>query len=692
MDIKSLLELPQGWGIIEGQMDRWRRAHTPHVEWAKIGKMCVEFVEGNQWADDERQVLKEERRPCLQKNKIAPLARLLYGIFRQNRYDIKYLPGNDGMGIDDIADVLTGVCKQIDEINQSKWNDAQVFQDGIQCSRGYLDTRLDFDRNRMGEVIERVKDPFTIYIDPDANSYDPNDHVNGWGYFIENRWISPSDILKMFGKDAYEMINTQGNSFPVSQGYHAEVLDEVTPDRDFGLGQMYNDKTLDYLQYAPDDHINRNRKLIRVLDCQHRILKNVDYFVDLESGQEKIIPDDWPRERVQAVLRYLEAKQVPINIASGMRYRVRWTITAADRVLYDKWSPYDHMTLTPYFPYFRRGKTRGIVEDLLDPQREINRRASAMLHIIMSTANSGWIYEDGSLTEDMEATLEEEGARPGINIKYAQGSQAPQRIQPAAPPTSFKMLEDVATNDLKEIAGINDSALGQLDRVQSGKAIQARQKQSFIGAETYFDNFSRSRELKARIRLNLIQNFYTEPRIVRVRGGELGDDQEIRYNYVDAAGSIINNISVGTYDIAIDEVPISSTFQQSQFEEGMELLKEGVPIPPDILVDLSSMPAKQSIKERMRDERQWNEMMQRGEALGMRMQMGIPPDMPIPPAPIDNLGRTAPATPDAGMPPMGGQGLSTPDAPPPPQQMMLPLPPPMQQQPRMPLPQQRPVQ
>jgi hypothetical protein len=56
--------------------------------------------------------------------------------------------------------------------------------------------------------------------------------------------------------------------------------------------------------------------------------------------------------------------------------RIRHTVTAADVVLYDDWSPYETMTVVPYFAYFRRGKTMGMVEDLLDPQREVNKRRS----------------------------------------------------------------------------------------------------------------------------------------------------------------------------------------------------------------------------------------------------------------------------------------------------------------------------
>lgn len=239
------------------------------------------------------------------------------------------------------------------------------------------------------------------------------------------------------------------------------------------------------------------------------------------------------------------------------------------------------------------------------------------------------------MEEDMERALEEEGARPGINIKFREGYEAPRRIEPGGRSTALE--GEVAKNesDLKEISGINDSALGNLDRVQSGRAIQARQRQSVVSAEMYFDNFSRSRELKARREIGIIQGYYTEPRIVRIRSGTGGQDEQIFINRKDAAGAIVNNVTLGKYDLAIDESPMSATFMQGQFQEALELLEKGIPIPPDVLVDLSSMPNKETIKQRISEQRMIDETTKRLQTLGLQASVGIPPNVPAPPVMTD---------------------------------------------------------
>lgn len=631
-NIEELLREASGWDSIEAQHDRFRRSYWPHQEWSRIATECVDFFEGRQWTEEEKRILREEGRPKITKNKVAPLMRLMFGFFRQNKYELKYLPGTDGSADEEAARTITAVAKAIAERNQSEWNDAQVFQDGILTGRGFWDIRMDFDNNMMGDVKERICDPFSILIDPEAEEYDPS----SWGYTMESRWLSPVEIFQLYGEQALDSVMSEGKAFPITGGgFVGNFMGEERPPTGFGLDDFWKRNSYDGESWtlSPFTHINRNRKIVRVLDCQWRKLKRVNFFVDLETGAEKVVPDSMDPAKIQRIMQYAQARNLPLDARTGLKKVVHWTTTAGDQVLWDKESPYDDFTTIPYFPYFRRGMTKSPIEDLLDPQREINKRASAFLHIIMTTANSGWIWEKGALDEDMERAIEEQGARPGLNLVHEKGSNAPQKIQPSATPMAMKQLEADANADIKDIAGINDSALGQLDRVQSGRAIQARQKQAVVGAETYFDNFSRSRELKGRRVLSLIQTFYTEQRIVRTRGDGT-PDQNIIINRRTAAGEIENNVMIGNYQVAIDESPISASFMQAQLQEAIELRQLGVPIPDDIMVKLTSMPMKEEVVRRLVEQYQLTMDQAKTAAMGAHMQLGLPPGMPVPPVAV----------------------------------------------------------
>lgn len=629
-DFEELFYIPQNYEVIEGQLQRYSLAMPGHNEWATGAKQCVDFLEGRQWSEEQKAILEDEGRPALTLNKMASLFRLLQGFFRQNKYDIKFLPGVDAVSTKEMSDILSAAGKQISEMNQGEWNDAEVFQDGMTGGRGFFDVRLDFQKNRLGDVKETVLDPFATIIDPEASTYNPE----GWNYWMYSEWVSPVDIYLLHKAPALRELYNAGSNIPVL-GNHYGQTELVTPPRNFGMDDFFltGYDSMVNMYSSPFDHVNRHRKLVRKLDCQHRMLARVNLLVDMSTGAEVVIPETWTPEKIRRILQWAQSRNLPMTILTETRKRIRWTVTAGDRILFDDWSPYDEFTCVPYFPYFRRGQTRGMLHDLIDPQREINKRRSAFLHIVMTTANSGWISQENSMEEDMDRALEEEGARPGIHIKYKAGYDAPQRIQPVMPPNALRTLEEAAIMDLKEISGVNDAALGNTSNEKSGRAIQARQKQAIIGAEPYFDNFSRTRELKGRRYLYYIQNFYTEPRLVRLQGDAIGqpNDINVMVNRQEATGEITNNLANGKYDVAIDEAPMSSTFLQAQFQEAVELRRDlGIPIPDDIMVDLSSMPSKQVIKARMEEQTLAAQENMKIQMLMQRGGVGIPPNMPIP--------------------------------------------------------------
>ncbi len=111
------------------------------------------------------------------------------------------------------------------------------------------------------------------------------------------------------------------------------------------------------------------------------------------------------------------------------------------------------------------------------------------------------------------------------------------------------------------------------------------------------DNNRRTQKIKGRKSLELLQDFYTEPRIFRILGDD-GGLQTVGINQPEpVSGHIRNNIGLGQYDVTVDETPISATYLQAVFEELLELRELGVPIPDDHLIDASSYGRKDEVKQ-----------------------------------------------------------------------------------------------
>ena len=154
---------------------------------------------------------------------------------------------------------------------------------------------------------------------------------------------------------------------------------------------------------------------------------------------------------------------------------MRRTVTADLIVLHDDWSPYDHFTLVPYFPFWRRGRPFGMVRNLISPQEQLNKISSQELHIVNTTANSGWIVESGSLSGMDADDLEEHGAETGLVLEFNSGFNPPAKIPPNQIPTGLDRISQKAAVNIKQISGISDSMLGTDSPEVSGVAIQAKQ-------------------------------------------------------------------------------------------------------------------------------------------------------------------------------------------------------------------------
>ena len=282
--------------------------------------------------------------------------------------------------------------------------------------------------------------------------------------------------------------------------------------------------------------------------------------------------------------------------------RVRWTVTADSVVLFDDYSPYDHFTLVPYFPYFRRGKPFGMVRNLLSPQEQLNKISSQELHIVNTTANSGWIVESGSLSGMTADDLEEHGAETGLVLEYNRGSTPPGKIPPNQIPTGLDRLGQKAARNIKEISGITDAMLGMDSPEVSGVAIQAKQNRGAVMIQVPLDNLRKTRQYLAEKVLGLIQRYYTEERIFMITDetDPMKPREEMVVNQMTPEGRIVNDLTLGEYDVVINDAPARDNFDEVQFAEAIELRKVGVPIPNDLIVEYSHLAKKAMVADRIR--------------------------------------------------------------------------------------------
>jgi len=551
---------------------------------------CERYFAGDQWDAADRAVLEKVRRPVLTVNKILSTIGNVLGEQINNRAEISFRPRSGAPA--QTADVLAKVFKQISDANQLDWKRSDMFADGVIGSRGYLDVRMAYGESATGEVAIELVNPKNVIVDPDAEEYDPDK----WSEVFTTKWVTADDIAVLYSKaDAELLRNRDASAFPY--GY-----DSIQMNRDrFGYSQ--------YPMYSGDQDNSNVLRNLRIIDRQYRMLDKQKHFLSPETGDMREIPKEFDRNKIAFFVEKYGFQVVPKLVR-----RIKWTVIADNVVLHDDWSPYQHFTIVPFFPHFRHGHTIGLVENLLGPQELLNKVTSQELHIVNTTANSGYKVKAGALTNMTAEELEEKGAQTGLVIELNE-IDALEKITPNAVPSGLDRISYKAEESIKTISGVSDSMQG-MDRADvAAKAIQAKQKAGSTNLVKPLDNLVRTDFILARNVLDLVQEFYTEERLMTIThdhatgesetftinqaNPQSREEHEAGENAESPYAEIINDLTLGKYDVVVSSVPRRETLEDSQFEQAVSLKELGIAIPDSVLVDASRLINKKDIIKQM---------------------------------------------------------------------------------------------
>lgn len=553
-----------------------------HQAFVEKARLCDRFFIGDQWTAEDRLALKLARRPALTINKIISTLATVMGEQIYQRSEINFRPR--GASADDVASVLTKVFKQISDNNQLDWKRSDMFADGIITSRGYLDARIRFTDTMQGEVDITLLNPKNVISDPDAEEMDPDT----WREVFVTKWVTADDIAVLYNQEDAEYLRNRGQE---STPYGFDSVQD-REDR-FGVLGAPN-----YGGGAGHDFSSVVRNL-RLIERQHRMLDRQKHFVEVSTGDMRPIPADFDRNKIAW---YVE--KFGFGVTTKLVSRIRWTAMVGNVCLHDDWSPYKHFTPVPYFPYFRRGTTVGLVENLIGSQELLNKVSSQELHVVNTTANSGWKVKTGALTNMTPEELEARGAETGLVIETnGDPDKDIVKIQPNTVPSGLDRISFKAEEHLKTISGVSDSQQGFDREDVAAKAIQQKRQAGATNMVKPLDNLVRSDFLLARNVLDLVQDFYTEERVLTItKDRTTGETEQFAVNQATPEGKIINDLTLGEYDVVISSVPQRETLEDSQFEQAIALKEAGVAVPDATLIQNSRLLNKGEIIKQMQGD------------------------------------------------------------------------------------------
>ncbi len=537
--------------MFEDSVEAFRDART-------LSERDRDFYLGIQWTEKEQQVLRDRGQPVVTSNRIRGKMNTIKGLEIQSRTQPKAWPRN--RGDEDAANAATDALRFV--ADRTKWNSTRTKlreEIGIegQC---YVELSVEFKGDEAQITNRRI--PWDRgFIDPHSTKPDGSDAR----YMGEAIWMD---------------LNVARRRFPRKKDILTDTMaTQIDRDND---GETYEDKPRDQVFF------DRKRQRIRIIRINY-IFKDewnwaIFTFAGLLSGGE--------------VSPFVDEDGEPWN---------------------------NILTQAMYID--RDNQRSGIVRDMISPQEEINFRKSKSLHL--ATFRQGVLLR-GSGTDAKKVKAQ---------LKRADGIVEPNSTG------DFQILDHndqiISNLNLLQEAkqeidgqGPNPALQGERGAGDSGIAIQRQQIGGFTELASYMDA---GRDLDISVYEHnwlLIQQFWTEERWIRVTddennprfvglsvpltGGdefmlaleEAGLPPEVQQEQLQRAqqdprfnqptGEIENDPAEIDIDIILDETIDLPTLRHEEFQILANLAQNGIPIPPDLLIENSTLRNKDAILERMR--------------------------------------------------------------------------------------------
>jgi hypothetical protein len=581
----------------------WHEARVSQSDNRFEQAIDADFHDGLQWRDEDALVLRDRGQAPLVFNAIQQHIRWILGTERRTRVDFKVY----GREKEDEkpAQTKTKLLKYTDDVNHSAYSRSMAFADAVKVGIGWLETGIRSDPTQE-PVFDRWESWRNMWNDPLAKEPDNSDSR----FLFRAKWVDEDIAMTMF-PDRKEVIR---------QSAVSHQLFSFSEDDDLGFTGLYHafspgSTTIQSgrAMFADSFHIGIRRKRVRLIECWYRQPENVQM---LKTRVSPLMDPIFRNQLMRMNGNELTGTNSPMtqgllddghaSIYNAVKMKVRVAIFANKGMLQDVASPYVHnrFAFTPIWAFKRDRDNQpyGVIRNMRDPQEDLNKRRSKALWILSSNR----VIADEDAVEDWDEA-EEQVARPDGIIKKVRGTDFEiQDDTSLAKEHVALMVQDIEF--LENTSGVTDENRGQVTNAASGTAINLRQTQGSVITADLFDNLRFALQLHGEKKLSLIEQYYTEPKIIRITN-DRGSQEFMNINMpgqdADGALEIENDITKTKADFIVDTQDFRETVRLAMFESMMNLMQQLDPEVQmqllDLVIDMADVPGRDEMVRRIRE-------------------------------------------------------------------------------------------
>lgn len=495
-------------------------------------------IKGAQWEGDSLAKRQAEGKPSLEINICRAYVQQQINTMRQNRPQAKVVPVDSGAD-PEIAKIFEGLIKDVEEA--SNFEDAldAAAANQVHAAVGFYRIITDFINEKSFNQEPRfqtVVNPQAVLIDPLSKELDGSDMSKA----LVCEWVDKESIEAEYGKDAVTSFDMDGSA------------------------DWFNttDKTVCVAEYFYKD---------RVADTLYLLNDGTTEF-------KSVLLEQWDEVDLEAFI---------VDERKTYRTEIKWIKLTGDKVLESGVFPGEYIPIFPVYGEVTWVENKRHVFSLVhfakDPQRLFNYWKSTEAHILQKNQDDVLAVDDRAI-----AGYEREWANPSAYgySRYRStdenGNQLPmpQRMGAAAPPVGILNASESAKALIPDILNMHSPQMGQEVNNQSGVAIGLLQRQSDTAQFHFQDNLNKTIRHSARVLIGLFPILYDTEIVRRIIGTD-GDSELVKLNakpetpdeQEKAINGILNDVSVGRFDVRLDTGPSFNTQREQSFALMMQLVQ-----------------------------------------------------------------------------------------------------------------------
>ena len=561
----------------------WRRqARISQAENRYEQSKDQDYYDGIQWSEEDKEIVEGRGQTACVFNLVATTLRWVTGTEKRTRVDYRVMPRHADAR--KAAESKTSLLKYLADTNKFAFERSRAFTDAVTVGVGWLEDGIHND-SEDEPLYARYESWRNMWYDPHSVAPDMSDAR----FLFREKWVDLDVAVMMFPDRAGELSIAANNVISISQ-----------VNREMGNPYLYDDPAATSLLHGtPGDMIGCGTRQ-RVLLCEAWYKVPVKAKVLKQEGATYHGALLNKADPVHAWA--LDNGLATTNDAVKMQMRLMILCISGQGgvVMQDGMTPYWHnkFPFTPVWGY-RRGRDNspyGVTRGIRDPQDDLNKRRSKSLYLL----NSKQVVADKGAVDDVGLAMEEI-ARPDGWIEKNPGKEL--KIEPQAQLAAghVQMLDQDA-RFIQESAGVTDENLGRQSNAISGKAIESRQNQGYTTTSDLFDNLRLAIQLTGERQLSLIEQFYDQPKQLRISGERKSDINFVDLNSEDG----LNPITASQADFVVDEQDFRGTQRQAMFDSMLEMVAK-IPDPTTglkllaIAFEASDLPMKDEFMKVLRD-------------------------------------------------------------------------------------------